>query len=437
MMMNSAKATAAAGLTEDKAAVVMNDNTNNDDNDNNNDKDDEEEDFSVAVVDYQSPNAAQLLTASLKTTGFAVLTNYTPLTTTTLIHDVYQEWRTFLIHLHHEYQRVQQQQPLRPKSGTQQADDEDDGNQHPDPEDTNLAAQYYFDVLKQDGYFPMAVSETAKGATAKDLKHYYQCYFPHGRYPKCVSDEAQHLWHELLTLGTIIVGWIDEHMPDEIRNTIQTKIGSTTTLQECVSTEHTMMRILHYPGGGNDTAKKNGAVRAAPHEDINLITILPAGSARGLQVQSQTTGKWWEVPLVPNSIVINVGDMLQEMSDGAYKSTTHRVIELHEEEEDANEDENAPDATTPTHDCSPTAATVPPPTPDDASSASAAAFGTKDRMSTPCFIHLHGNCPLSDRYGSADHYLKERLVTLGVVPATVLDDFLVQYPDGKLPGWNR
>jgi len=99
MMMSSATATAVTteGLAED-----MNDNTNNDDNANNNDDDnDEEEDFSVAVVDYQSPDAPQLLTASLKTTGFAVLTNYTPLTTTTLIHDVYQEWRTFLIHLHH------------------------------------------------------------------------------------------------------------------------------------------------------------------------------------------------------------------------------------------------------------------------------------------------------------------------------------------------
>ena len=428
MMMSSAKDAAAAGLTEDKAAVVMNDNNNNDDNNNDDNNNEEEEDFSVAVVDYQSPDAAQLLTESLKTTGFAVLTNYTPLTTTTLIHDVYQEWRMFLIHLHHDYQRLQLQQ--QPQLQRLQPGNHD-----------NLAANYYFDVVQQDGYFPMAVSETAKGATAKDLKHYYQCYFPHGRYPWCVSDDAQHLWHELLTLGTIIVGWIDEHMPDEIRNTIQTKIGTTTTLQDCVSTEQTMMRILHYPGGDSedtDTAKHSGAVRAAPHEDINLITILPAGSARGLQVQSQKTGKWWEVPLVPNSIVINVGDMLQEMSDGAYKSTTHRVIELHEEE-NANENENDLDATTTTHDCSPnpTAATVPPPTSDDSSSASSAAFGTNDRMSTPCFIHLHGNCPLSDRYGSADHYLKERLVTLGVVPATVLDDFLVQYPDGKLPGWNR
>ena len=52
-------------------------------------------------------------------------------------------------------------------------------------------------------------------------------------------------------------------------------------------------------------------MRAAAHEDINLITVLPAGSARGLQLKSRQSGEWYEVPLVEGSIVINVGDMMQ------------------------------------------------------------------------------------------------------------------------------
>ena len=204
------------------------------------------------------------------------------------------------------------------------------------------------------------------------------------------------LWDALFDLGTTLVGWIDDHLPQETKSHIQGQIGQGVTISECLSHSRTMMRILHYPG--NIIQPQPGAVRAAAHEDINLITVLPAGSARGLQVQSNQSGEWHEVPLVEGSIIINVGDMLQEMSDRAYISTTHRVIQM--------EDENAAD------------------------------FGSGDRMSTPCFIHLKKKCPLSSSYGSADHYLKERLVTLGVVPPTVLDEFLEEFPNGVIPGWD-
>ena len=74
-------------------------------------------------------------------------------------------------------------------------------------------------------------------------------------------------------------------MPPEIRETIQQKIGAGRTLSDCVSDARTMLRILHYPGY-TDADEAPGAVRAAAHEDINLITVLPAGSARGLQVSN-------------------------------------------------------------------------------------------------------------------------------------------------------
>ena len=63
--------------------------------------------------------------------------------------------------------------------------------------------------VKTEAY---AAAEQAKGAKARDLKHYYQCYFPHGRYPKEVSDNAEQLWKDLTALGKTLVTWIDANM---------------------------------------------------------------------------------------------------------------------------------------------------------------------------------------------------------------------------------
>lgn len=350
-----------------------------------------DEQFDVAVVDFAAPGAAKRFTDSLKTTGFAVLTNH-PIAND-LITGVYSEWRDFLSRLHRDAVRGET------KSG-----------ESLQAEDGNLAARYLRDPITQTGYFPMSSAERAKGATAQDLKHYYQLYFPHGQYPDEVTDDARRLWTELLALGKTLVGWIDDHMPPDVRATIQEKIGEGVTLSDCVSDERTMLRVLHYPGQP-ESARPAGAVRAAAHEDINLITVLPAGSARGLQVRSNQAGAWREVPPVPGSIVINVGDMLQEMSGRAYVSTTHRVVEL------ADDGGGAAAG-------------------DGGAREDGDQFALGDRMSTPCFVHLKEKCPVSSRYGSAQHYLLERLVTLGVVPPDTVEEFLKEYPKGVTPGWN-
>jgi isopenicillin N synthase-like dioxygenase len=338
--------------------------------------------FRVAVVDFTEPHAAKKFTDSLKNTGFAVLTGHP--VPNELIQRVYAEWRDFMNHLHQAYEAG---------------------------EDGNAALKYFRDLNTQHGYFPMAASEKAKNAKVKDIKHYFQLYFPHGQYPSEVSDDARKLWGELFDLGKTLVGWIDEHMPPEIKATIQKKIGKDRTLADCVSGDKTMLRVLHYPGY-LDSEGEAGAVRAAAHEDINLITVLPAGSARGLQVKSNQSGDWYEVPLVEGSIVINVGDMMQEMSEHAYISTTHRVIKM----DDGNVNDDGVAAVA-----------------EDGR----AQFLSGDRMSTPCFIHLKENCPLSSRYGSAQHYLIERLVALGVVPPNALDRMLEQYPGGVMSGWEN
>jgi len=81
--------------------------------------------------------------------------------------------------------------------------------------------------------------------------------------------------------------------------------------------------VLRYPPLTG--AEEPGAVRAASHEDINLLTVLPAANEPGLQVLD-TAGNWHEVPCDFGSLVINCGDMLQLASGGYYPSTSHRVM---------------------------------------------------------------------------------------------------------------
>lgn len=297
------------------------------------------DDLEVQVVDVTLPGAPKQFTDSLKTTGFAVVTNH-PLKGA-LIKSVYKEWNGFMKDLMLD---CSQKDPV-------------------------LANRYKFDPVIQDGYFPMSTSETAKGAKVKDIKHYFQLYFPDGRYPEEVSDDARNMAMQMQEFGKTLVQWIDDHMPESVRTKIHAKCGGPLVNE--ISRERTMFRILHYPAY-ESSQQEVGAVRAAAHEDINLITVLPAGSARGLQLLNVKTGKWHEVPCIEGSIVINIGDMLQELSDGIYKSTTHRVIKMDMD-------------------------------------------GSKgDRMSTPCFIHAKADTPLSERYPTAEDYLFERLKELGV-----------------------
>ena len=110
---------------------------------------------------------------------------------------------------------------------------------------------------------------------------------------------------------------------------------------------------------------------AAAHEDINLLTILPASDAPGLQVQAKD-GEWLEVKANQNQVIINIGDMLQEASEYYFPSTSHRVVTPAETDH------------------------------------------SNGRMSLPLFLHPRPDVVLSERY-TAKEYLQERLRELGVV----------------------
>ena len=85
---------------------------------------------------------------------------------------------------------------------------------------------------------------------------------------------------------------------------------------------NSILRPIHYPPV---KTLKTDAVRAGEHEDINLITLLVGASADGLQVLNKQ-GEWKSVTAIDGHIVVNVGDMLQRLTNNKLRSTTHRVI---------------------------------------------------------------------------------------------------------------
>jgi isopenicillin N synthase-like dioxygenase len=231
----------------------------------------------VAVVDYRSPSAPAEFTRSLRETGFAVLTNH-PLPAA-LVQEMYDDWLAFFA--------------------------------------TEAKFKYPFTPDKQDGYFSSVVSETAKGNTVKDIKEFFHVY-PWGQYPTEVSDAALRLYDQAGALARELLDWVEAETPPAVAAKFSMPLSEMLD-----GSRSTLLRILRYPPlTGHEPP---GAVRAAAHEDINLLTVLPAANEPGLQVRD-TKGVWHDVPCDFGSLAINVGDMLQLASGGYYPSTTHRVM---------------------------------------------------------------------------------------------------------------
>jgi isopenicillin N synthase-like dioxygenase len=91
---------------------------------------------------------------------------------------------------------------------------------------------------------------------------------------------------------------------------------------EYIHNGNSILRAIHYPP---ITAEPKSAIRAEQHEDINLITLLVGASADGLQILTKQN-EWIGVTSLPEQIVVNVGDMLQRLTNNKLKSTTHRVV---------------------------------------------------------------------------------------------------------------
>ena len=88
---------------------------------------------------------------------------------------------------------------------------------------------------------------------------------------------------------------------------------------------NSILRPIHYFPIENPDSVPADAVRAAEHGDINLITLLMGASADGLQVLRRD-GKWIPITALPDQLVVNVGDMLERLTNKKLKSTIHRVV---------------------------------------------------------------------------------------------------------------
>ena len=274
----------------------------------------------LEAVDFQDQNADEQFVQSLRDTGFGVLQNH-PIAENT-VNNIYEHWGEFF------------------------ANNEKDN--------------FTFDPEKFDGFFPTTMAETAKGHTVRDIKEYFH-FYPWGRCPSHLKNELDNYYSQAVSFAATLLAWVEKHTPQTVAATFSEPLS-----QMIQNSEQSLLRVLHYPPIPDDV--EPGAIRASAHEDINLLTLLPAANEPGLQVKSRD-GSWLDVPCNFGNLIINVGDMLQEASGGYFPSTTHRVIN--------------PEGRT----------------------------ARNSRISLPLFLHPRPDVRLSTRY-TAGEYLNERLAEL-------------------------
>jgi isopenicillin N synthase-like dioxygenase len=177
----------------------------------------------------------------------------------------------------------------------------------------------------QRGYTSFG-KEHAKGRSAGDLKEFWHFgqYVEHSdpikkEYPENVNVDELPGFN---SSGKEVYKKIEE-TGKYILRAIARYLGlNETYFDGKIHQGNSILRPIHYPP---ITSEQALAVRAAEHEDINLITLLMGASSEGLQVLNKQ-GEWVAITALPNQLVVNVGDMLQRHTNNKLKSTTHRVV---------------------------------------------------------------------------------------------------------------
>ncbi|MGN6109297.1 MAG: isopenicillin N synthase family dioxygenase [Kofleriaceae bacterium] len=249
-----------------------------------------------------------------------------------------------------------------------------------------VKARYHRPAVKgQRGYTGFG-TEHAKDSNAADLKEFWQV----GR-PDVPDDHPVHalfgpnFWpDEVAAFGPTLIDLYRhlDRLGGILLEAAATYLGEPTDRFRGLTVDSdTIVRVLYYPPVSRDVPP--GAVRSAAHEDINLITLLSGATSEGLELLRRD-GSWMPVHTGFDTIVVDSGDMLQNLTNGLYKSTTHRVVN-----------------------------------PGDA---------TSERFSMPCFVHARGEVDLSplpscvartggeSRYPriTAGEYLAQRLREIGL-----------------------
>ena len=185
--------------------------------------------------------------------------------------------------------------------------------------------KYKLPVGGQRGYTPFGV-ETAKGEVNYDLKEFWHV----GRDLPAGHPYRDHMADNVWPDADVAdfhdkVGWLYnalDAMGLKVLEAIATYLGlERHFFDPTVDFGNSILRLLHYPPVPADGPN----IRAAAHEDINVITLLLGAEEAGLEVLDRD-GQWLAVNPPPGALVCNIGDMLQRLTNHKLPSTTHRVV---------------------------------------------------------------------------------------------------------------
>ncbi len=177
----------------------------------------------------------------------------------------------------------------------------------------------------QRGYTSFG-KEHAKGSNTGDLKEFWHF----GQYVEdddpIKAEYHENVWVEELPEFNLVGKKVFQTLESTGRyvlSALALYLGlEETYFDNKIHNGNSILRPIHYPPIDQEP---DNAVRAAQHEDINLITLLMGASADGLQVLNKKN-EWVSVTALPEQIIVNVGDMLQRLTNDKLRSTTHRVI---------------------------------------------------------------------------------------------------------------
>ncbi len=201
-------------------------------------------------------------------------------------------------------------------------------------EDAYKAAEKYF-LLPQEikmshesgdgirGFFPMG-KEHAKDCSLEDLKEFYQT-MGHSNSDKLWPNDILPAFREKMLQ-------LYDHIQTHIKHCLTATAiylgypeNEETIIADMIAENHSAMRIIHYPPVPQSLAKA-GAIRAASHEDIAMMTLIPKTTSAGLQVLPEGHSEWIDVSVPPTAAIINSGDTLNRITNYRIPSSTHRVI---------------------------------------------------------------------------------------------------------------
>lgn len=181
------------------------------------------------------------------------------------------------------------------------------------------------ELFGQRGYISKG-KEKAKGRNTGDLKEFFHVGQPPENklteYPDNIWPEEVPALSGLTTEAFKILEEAGLHMLRAIALHLELE---ENYFENKARSGNSILRAIHYFPIENPQEIPEGAVRAAEHGDINLITLLMGASADGLQVLRRD-GEWIPITALPNQIIVNVGDMLARLTNDKLKSTIHRVV---------------------------------------------------------------------------------------------------------------